>query len=72
MPSIIGGPIKILSNSGVVNFGDSLNSSPKSTTKTVTGSGSAHTGDFQLTNNGINMNNVLDPDVNDQNQGGNV
>ncbi|MDT8860283.1 spore germination protein [Alkalihalobacillus sp. MEB130] len=72
MPSIIGGPIKILSNSGVVNFGDTLNSSPKSVSKSVTGAGSSHTGDFQITNTGINMNNVLDPDVSDQNQGGNV
>ena len=68
MPSIIGGPFKINSNSGVVNFGDSFNISPKSTSKSVTGSGSANTGDFIMTNNGFSVSNTLDPDVADQNQ----
>ncbi|UCZ51451.1 spore germination protein [Bacillus shivajii] len=72
MPSIVGGPIKINSNSGVINFGDTLNISPKEASKSVSGSGAGHTGDFQITNNGININNTLDPDGFDQNQGGNV
>jgi spore germination protein PF len=68
MPAIIGGPFKINSNQGVINFGDSINISPKSTSKSVSGSGGGNTGDFIVTNNGININNTLDPDVADQNQ----
>ncbi|WP_088105444.1 spore germination protein [Halalkalibacter urbisdiaboli] len=72
MPSIVGGPIKVNSNEGVMNFGDSLNISPKSTNKVVSGSGGGNTGDFIVTNNGFNINNTSDPDVADQNQGGNA
>lgn len=72
MPSIVG-PIKINSiGGGVVNFGDSFYLSPKSTAKTVTGSGSLNTGDFINTNNGVNLTNPFDPDVNDQNQTANT
>ncbi|WP_416148226.1 spore germination protein [Salipaludibacillus sp. HK11] len=70
MPSIVYGPFKINSNNGVLNFGDTLNISPKSTTKAVSGSGGGNTGDFIITNNGINLNNTLDPDVSDQNIAG--
>ncbi|KHF39947.1 spore germination protein [Halalkalibacter okhensis] len=72
MPSIVGGPFKINSNEGVINFGDAVNISPKSSGKTVSGSGSFITGDFVITNNGFSLNNTLDPDVADQNVGGNV
>jgi spore germination protein PF len=72
MPSIVCGPFKINSNSGVINFGDSQNISPKSTSKAVSGSGGGNTGDFIITNNGFNMNNTFDPDVKDQNISGNV
>jgi spore germination protein PF len=72
MPSIVGGPFKINSNEGVINFGDAQNISPKTTGKSVTGSGSAITGDFVITNNGFSVNNTFDPDVADQNIGGNV
>ncbi|MCT8140366.1 spore germination protein [Anaerobacillus sp. CMMVII] len=72
MPAIVGGPFKINENGGVVNFGDALNISPKSTSKSVSGSGGGNSGDFTIVNNGINMNNVADPDVVDQNLAGNV
>lgn len=70
MPSIVYGPFKINSNDGVLNFGDTLNISPKATSKTVNGSGGGNAGDFIITNNGINLNNTLDPDVTDQNIAG--
>jgi spore germination protein PF len=72
MPSIVG-PIKINSVSGgVVNFGDALNNSPKSTSKSVSGSGGGNTGDFIIVNNGISISNSVDPDVKDQNQTANL
>ncbi|WP_280771971.1 spore germination protein [Salipaludibacillus daqingensis] len=70
MPSIVYGPFKINSNDGVLNFGDTLNISPKGTSKSVSGSGGSNTGDFIITNNGINLNNTLDPDLTDQNIAG--
>ncbi|MDC3413731.1 spore germination protein [Aquibacillus sp. 3ASR75-11] len=67
MPSVVG-PIKINSvGGGVVNFGDSFYLSPKSASKTSSGSGAFNTGDFICTNNGLNSTNVSDPDVADQN-----
>ncbi|MBU8907908.1 spore germination protein [Desertibacillus haloalkaliphilus] len=72
MPSIVGGPFKINSNSGVVNFGDSLNISPKAATKSFSGSGAGNTGDFIMTNNGVNANTNVDPDLSDQNASANV
>ncbi|RDW18239.1 hypothetical protein CWR48_11685 [Oceanobacillus arenosus] len=72
MPSIVG-PIKINSVSGgVVNFGDSFYLSPKTNSKTNTGSGSFNTGDFITANNGISSTNPFDPDVNDQNNTANA
>ncbi|MBD1380621.1 spore germination protein [Metabacillus arenae] len=71
MPAIIG-PLCINSISGgVVNFGDSFYLSPKSTSKSATGSGGGNTGDFLIVNNGISATNLIDPDVNDQNITGN-
>lgn len=67
MPAIVG-PIKINSvGGGVVNFGDSFYLSPKSQSKTASGSGGGNTGDFTIINNGINATNMIDPDVTDQN-----
>lgn len=66
MPSIVG-PIWINSiGGGVVNFGDSLNVSPTSSSKTSSGSGSFNTGDFICTNNWVSATNSIDPDVSDQ------
>lgn len=72
MPSVVG-PIKLNSVSGgVVNFGDSFYVSPKNTGKTITGSGSANTGDFLVTNNFVSATNPFDPDVQDQGNIGNA
>ncbi|OEF99594.1 hypothetical protein BHF71_08200 [Vulcanibacillus modesticaldus] len=64
MPSIIGN-IKIVSVSGVVNFGDSFYIAPKSTSKTFAGAGSFSTGDFQLSKQGITGQTNIDNDVAD-------
>jgi len=68
MPSVVG-PIKItnVSSGAVVNFGDSLYVSPKAASKTNTGSGSANTGDFIMTFNGISLTNDFDTDAFDSN-----
>lgn len=66
MPSVIGGPINIGSASGVVHFGDSFYISPKSNTKSYSGSGGANTGNFVLANNGVSATNTFDPDAADQ------
>lgn len=67
MPAIVG-PIKINSiGGGVVNFGDSFYLSPKSQSKSASGSGGGSTGDFQIINNGISVTNLIDPDGTDQN-----
>lgn len=68
MPAIVG-PIKINEISGgIVNFGDTFFLSPKSESKSVSGSGSGNTGDFHIVNNVFSISSGIDPDVNDQNQ----
>ncbi|WP_274363485.1 spore germination protein [Paenibacillus thermotolerans] len=64
MPAIVGN-IKILSvgSSGIVQFGDALFLVPRSTSKTFSGSGSFNTGDFPVTNSGVNMTQTWDPDL---------
>lgn len=66
MPCIIGN-VKILSvgGSGVVHFGDSIQVSPSSISKTYAGSGSFITGDLSRSNNAISATNTNDPDVQD-------
>ncbi|WP_391560721.1 spore germination protein [Robertmurraya sp.] len=71
MPSIIGG-ININSNSGTVNFGDTLNISPISSSKSVSGQGGGNTGNLVNTINGANLNNTIDPDLIDEPITGNV
>ncbi|GIO06501.1 spore germination protein [Brevibacillus reuszeri] len=71
MPSVIGA-VNINSNSGTVNFGDTLNISPKSATKTFSGSGGGNTGNLVNTINGVSSTNTLDPSVVDQPLVGNV
>ncbi|MEK0314292.1 spore germination protein [Cohnella sp. 56] len=63
MPSIVGA-VKILSvgSSGVVQFGDCLQVSPSSSTKTFAGAGSFVTGDLPRTNS-ISSTNTNDPDL---------
>ncbi|TCT16694.1 spore germination protein PF [Melghiribacillus thermohalophilus] len=72
MPSVVG-PIKVNSVSGgVMSFGDSFYVSPKSSSKTNTGSGSLNTGDFLVTNNMVSTTNPFDPDIQDQGNVGNA
>lgn len=71
MPAIIG-PVQILNVSGgVVQFGDALYISPKSSTKSFTGQGALSTGGFVITNNGLSATNVLDTNLIDQPIAGN-
>ncbi|MFD1738943.1 spore germination protein [Bacillus salitolerans] len=67
MPSVIVGPVVFNSNEGVIVTGDTLNTSPTSTSKTVAGSGGFNTGYFVQTNNGLSATNNVDPDVADSN-----
>ncbi|WP_243385783.1 spore germination protein [Bacillus kexueae] len=72
MPSIVG-PIKINAVSGgVVNFGDSFYLSPKSASKSFSGSGVGNTGDVHMVNNGFSVTNSFNPAVNSQNQTANA
>ncbi|MBT2756449.1 spore germination protein [Mesobacillus foraminis] len=66
MPAIIG-PVQIVNvGGGIVQFGDALYISPKSNSKTTEGQGSANTGGFIITNNGLSSSNVLDSSLVDQ------
>jgi spore germination protein PF len=60
MPSVVGSA-NINSNSGTINFGDNLNISPKSNSKTVSGQGGGNVGNVVYTLNGVNTNTVSDP-----------
>lgn len=68
MPSIIGGPLNINSNEGIINFGDNFNTSPKSASKSANGSGSLNTGYVITIFNGASATNTYDPDLVDQPQ----
>ncbi|MEH7355577.1 spore germination protein [Neobacillus drentensis] len=66
MPAILG-PVQIINvGGGIVQFGDTVNISPKSSTKTFAGSGGFNTGGLIVTNNGLSGTNVLDTNVIDQ------
>ncbi|WP_239613801.1 spore germination protein [Cohnella mopanensis] len=69
MPCIIGN-VKILSvgGSGVVQFGDTIQISPSSTSKTYAGSGSFITGDLSRSNNAVSATITNDPDVQDSSE----
>ncbi|MDP5272504.1 spore germination protein [Chengkuizengella axinellae] len=69
MPAIVG-TIKIISvgSGAIVQFGDSIQVSPVSSSKTYAGSGSFNTGDLPVTNNLLSATNTFDPDVKDQTQ----
>ncbi|GGG56577.1 MULTISPECIES: spore germination protein [Paenibacillus] len=69
MPSIVGF-VKIVStgSSSIVQFGDSVQLSPSSTSKTYAGSGSFLTGSLANANNAVSATNTLDPDVQDSTQ----
>lgn len=72
MPSIVG-PVQIVNiTDGVVQFGDSLNISPKSTSKTTSGSGAGNSAVFVIANNWFSASNLIDPaDIGDQDIVGN-
>jgi spore germination protein PF len=72
MPSIVVGPFQFVSNSGTVNFGDTLQISPKSTSKSISGSGGGSNGNSVINNNGISISNSVDPDIADSNTTANV
>nr|WP_085521059.1 spore germination protein [Tuberibacillus sp. Marseille-P3662] len=67
MPAVIYG-LKVDSiTAGVLNTGDTLNISPKSTAKTSSGAGGLNTGDLTYTNTIYSITNTIDPDVSDEN-----
>ncbi|GAA4846459.1 hypothetical protein GCM10023310_25550 [Paenibacillus vulneris] len=65
MPSIVQS-VNINTNSGTVNFGDTLSIVPVSSTKSVSGQGGSNTGNVVNTLNGPNVNNVLNAALIDQ------
>ncbi|MFC5701085.1 spore germination protein [Cohnella faecalis] len=67
MPCIIGA-VKILSVAGIVQFGDAIQISPSSTSKTYAGAGSFITGDLSRSNNAVSSTNTNDPDVVDSSE----
>ncbi|MGG0719151.1 spore germination protein [Robertmurraya massiliosenegalensis] len=71
MPAIVG-PVQVINlGGGVLQFGDSLFISPKSASKSMSGSGAGNTGGFIVTNNLISASNTLDTNLVDQPLAGN-
>ncbi|MBT2653815.1 spore germination protein [Bacillus sp. ISL-18] len=71
MPAILG-PVQIVNvGGGIVQFGDTVYISPKSSSKTFAGSGGFNTGGIIVTNNGLSGTNVLDTNLIDQPIAGN-
>lgn len=66
MPAVVGF-VKIISigSGSIVQFGDALEVSPSSNSKTYAGSGSFLTGSLTNSNNAVSATNTLDPDVQD-------
>ncbi|WP_138753379.1 spore germination protein [Paenibacillus sinopodophylli] len=66
MPAVVGF-VKIVSigSGSIVQFGDSLEVSPSSSSKTYAGSGSFLTGSLTNSNNAVSATNSIDPDVQD-------
>ncbi len=66
MPSVVGF-VKIVSvgSSSIVQFGDTVQVSPSSNSKTYAGSGSFLTGSLTNSNNALSATNSIDPDVQD-------
>lgn len=66
MPAVVGF-VKFVSvgSSSIVQFGDSVQLSPSSISKTYAGSGSFLTGSLANSNNAVSATNTLDPDVQD-------
>jgi spore germination protein PF len=71
MPAFIG-PVQIIAvDGGNVQFGDALNISPKSNSKSQLGAGAGNTGGFVLTNTAFNATNTFDTNLIDQPNVGN-
>ncbi|KYC66651.1 spore germination protein [Bacillus coagulans] len=71
MPAIVG-PLQIYNvGNGIVHFGDTAVISPKTSSKTSTGSGSLSTSAFVITNNALSANNTANGSVVDQPSAGN-
>jgi spore germination protein PF len=71
LPAIIG-PVHIVNVSGgTVEFGDALNISPKSNSKTASGAGAGNTGALVVTNSGFSATNHFDTNLIDQPNVGN-
>jgi spore germination protein PF len=71
MPAILG-PVQIVNvGGGIVQFGDTVYISPKSSSKTYSGSGAFNTGGIIVSNNGLSGTNVLDTNLVDQPIAGN-
>ncbi|NIK77433.1 spore germination protein PA/spore germination protein PF [Paenibacillus castaneae] len=66
MPAVVGF-VKIISvgSGSVIQFGDTVEVTPSSTSKTYAGSGSFLTGSLTNSNNAVSATNTLDPDVQD-------
>jgi len=64
MPSIVGF-VNVVSNgsSGIVQFGDAVQVSPSSSSKTYAGAGSFLTGSLANSNTGLSATNSLDNDL---------
>jgi spore germination protein PF len=71
LPSVVGA-VNVNTNSGTLNFGDVLNISPKSSTKTFQGQGGGSTGNIVNEMNGVNTTNTIDANGVDQPIAGNV
>ncbi|MCU6707709.1 spore germination protein [Paenibacillus sp. J5C_2022] len=66
MPAVVGF-VKVVSvgSGSIVQFGDTLQISPSSNSKTYAGSGSFLTGSLTNSNNAVSATNSLDPDLQD-------
>ena len=66
MPAVVGF-VKIISvgSSAIVQFGDAVQLTPSSSSKTYAGSGSCLTGSLTNSNNAVSATNTLDPDAQD-------
>ncbi|MBW7457310.1 spore germination protein [Paenibacillus sepulcri] len=66
MPAIVGfAKIVSVGSSSIVQFGDCIQSSPSSTSKTYAGAGSFLTGSLANSNNALSATNTNDPDFQD-------
>ncbi|MBW7453487.1 spore germination protein [Paenibacillus sepulcri] len=69
MPVVIGiSNINSVSSSSVVQYGDAVQLSPSSTSKSYAGSGAFLTGCVAISNNALSATNTNDPDVIDNSQ----